>query len=273
MGLAFAVMSARGVADLPPVPTGWPVLYDDNVATYLHRLTQHCDHIGRRCTEIAQLLETMLAVRDGLAGLEAEFDRLAPLLDSEDTAISDSAVRAYSAAMNTKAALHGNLEGVLSEAITVKFASISYTLSPTTAAGRDRPALTSQIERLEARRDQPGQAFSPQEQAQFDALKRQRNDQRTARKALRKRRGEDLSALFADLTGEISPFLARDARDQIVHLDERIDTNEAHSPQASFAYLPPAKLTALRDRMVQLSADSKAVSAGIWRFCNRLPGA
>lgn len=69
---------------------------------------------------------------------------------------------------------------------------------------------------------------------------------------------------------DVLPFLDREARDQIVHFDERIDTNEANSPQTSFADLTPVELTAFRGRMAQLGADSKAVSAGIWCFQSKL---
>lgn len=270
MNQAFATLHARGVADLPAFPLVGCDKGEDRRAVYCDRLMRHSEHIASRSDEIAVLLEQMLAMHDRLADLEDDFDRLAGLISSEDPGTSDRAIRDYNDALDRKSATRMSLRGVLSEAIVIKFASISYTLFPIVGRGRVRAEISLPMQALRREKALLGSNFSPEKQGFLEHLDQQSKDESKGWQSLRSRRGEDLAALFEPLMTDVLPYLDRDARDQIVHFDERIDTNEARSPQMSFADLPAAELAALRQRMAQLCADGKAVSAGIWRFRNRL---
>lgn len=257
----------------------------DRKVVYCDRLMRHCEHISSRCDEIAQLLDMMLETHDQLDGGEAEFDRLAGLIAGEDAA-ADHAIREYDRALDRKINLRRVLRSVMSEGVVVKFASISYTLQPTKKDGRNRQDLSAAIESMKQKKALPEAhkerlsetdptkvKFGENDQRFLDSLELQLKNEKKVWLSLRVRRGEDLSALFEPLIEDLLPYLKRGARDQIVHFDERIDTNETRSEQISFADLSPAELSALRLRVAQLGADSEAVSAGIWRFRNRLPEA
>lgn len=276
MDHAFATLCTQGVAGLPEFPlTGLDKGMDRKVV-YCDRLMRHCEHVSSRCDEIAQLLDMMLETHDQLDGGEAEFDRLAGLIAGEDAA-ADHAIREYDRALDRKINLRRVLRSVMSEGVVVKFASISYTLRPTKGGRRIRRDLSQSIEAMSERKSQslsdPDVEFGEVEQEHLIFLKKQRDYEELVWPILRIRRGEDLAALFEPLIEDLLPYLKRGARDQIVHFDERIDTNETRSEQISFADLSPAELSALRLRVAQLGADSEAVSAGIWRFRNRLPEA
>lgn len=273
MGHTFNVLVARGVADLPEFPLLGFDRGKDRAVVYLERLMRHCDHITRRCDEIVQLLGMMSTTHDKLQSLEAEFDRLASLVVSDDPAASHRAIQDYNRTLDSKIDMRAGLRGVLSEAITVKFASISYTLFPTKGKGRTRAEITRPMQALKREKALLGSGFAAENQRFLEHLEQRSKDESKAWQSLRGRRGEDLAALFEPLMTDLLPYLDRDARDQIVHFDERIDTNETRSEQISFADMTLADLTALRQQVAQLSADSKAVSAGIWRFRNRLPEA
>lgn len=265
---AFATLRERGVAGIPEFPLIGLDKGMDRKVVYCDRLIQHCEHIASRCDEIVYLLDMMSTTRDKLQSLEAEFDRLGSLVVSDDPETADRAIQDYNWTLNSKIDMRAGLRGVLSEAITVKFASISYTLFPVENGGGVRVEIGRRHRMLKDLEKSVG--LSASDKSGLENLERVKKAERPLWLAIRERRGKDLVALFAPLIDGVMPYLDRDARDQIVHFDERIDTNETRSEHISFADLSPAELAILRGQMAQLSADSKAVSAGIWRFQNKL---